>query len=76
MFEKLFEKLFESKNSKLLQRSIVKELMNLGYNIVGGNLADFDFNELDEAYRLFMEGDVEEAVFYLESRGIEVRNTM
>jgi len=70
MFEKLFEKVEEP---KILQRSIVGELINLGYTIVGGNLGDFDLDELDEAYRLFMEGDTDEAILYLENRGIELK---
>jgi len=70
MFEKLFE---EVKKLKILQRSIVEELVNLGYTIVGGNLGDFDLDELDEACRLFMEGDTDEAILYLENRGIELK---
>jgi len=70
MFEKLFE---EVEKPKILQRSIVKELINLGYIIVGGNLSDFDLGELDEVYRLFIEGDTDEAILYLENRGIELK---
>jgi len=70
MFEKLFE---EVKKPKILQRSIIEKLINLGYTIVGGNLGDFDLDELDEAYRLFMEGDTDEAILYLENRGIELK---
>jgi hypothetical protein len=68
----MFDNIFENTNSGSVIRSILSALDRIGYFIVGGNLSDLDADELYEVYDLFRDGDSDEAILYLEDRGIEL----
>jgi len=68
----MFDTIFENTDSGSVIRSILSALHELDYVIVGGNLSDLDADELYEVHDLFREGDSDEAILYLEDRGIEI----
>jgi len=70
----MFDNIFENTDSGSVIRSILSALHELDYVIVGGNLSDLDADELYEVHDLFREGDSDEAILYLEDRGIEVHS--
>ena len=69
----MFNELFESMSSKSVIKSILLVLGDTGYTITSGNLYDLNTDELYEIYDLFREGDSDEAILYLEDRGIEIK---
>jgi radical SAM superfamily enzyme YgiQ (UPF0313 family) len=68
----MFDNIFENTDSRSVIRSILSALHELNYVIVGGSLSDLDTDELYEVHDLFRGGDSDEAILYLEDRGIEL----
>ena len=68
----MFDNIFEETSLIIIRRTILSTIDKLGYVMVSGNLSDLDADELYEVHDLFREGDNDEAILYLEDRGIRI----